>query len=139
MIGKLARHHSRSPAALRRFLLKDGDWIRTLGVPFGNFDELAWWWSRYAVVKKRVAHLCNINQRSITGRNMILQSKFYGSFRYWLFSMIMPTEIINAIESDAKRLLWANLPALEACERMGHCATDDSHSPPFPQAETAAE
>jgi hypothetical protein len=53
---------------------------------------------------------------SITGRNMILQSKFLGSFRYWLYSLIMPDTITHALESDSKAFLWAGEPGLHANE-----------------------
>jgi hypothetical protein len=53
----------------------------------------------------------------ITGRNIIIQSKFYGSLRYWLYSMLMPKQIIEALEQDVGTILWKRTPALTADER----------------------
>ena len=100
------------PASIRRYIIPDGTPIRALGVPFGTFNELTWWWQRYAIVKSRVAHLININRMGITGRNIIAQSKFYGSLRYWLYSMIMPQPVIRALEQDIGALLWKRTPSL---------------------------
>ena len=120
LVGRMAEPthplRARLPPSIASGIVAPGTPVRTLGVPFGDFDALAWWHSRYRVVKSSMTRLRSINQRSITGRNMILQSKFYGSFRYWLFTMIMPREIIDMIESDAKRFLWAAVPGLQADE-----------------------
>ena len=38
LIGRLKRRRERVPQNLHPFLVKDGDWIRTLGIPFGTFE-----------------------------------------------------------------------------------------------------
>ena len=47
---------------------------------------------------------------------MLLQSIYYGSFRYWLFSMVLPPKVSKLIEEDARQLLWASNPDLVASE-----------------------
>jgi hypothetical protein len=47
-----------------------------------------------------------------TGRNYLLQSIYYGSFRYWLYFLIMPKSVIAILEADAKQILWATEPEL---------------------------
>ena len=47
---------------------------------------------------------------------MLLQSKYYGSFRYWLFGLDMPTRVRKAIESDAKYYIWSAAPNLQSNE-----------------------
>ena len=116
LVGALKRNASTLPDSITRGIPKEGEPIRTLGVPFGDFDIAAWYMKRYRIVKQRVAALRTLGQRSITGRNMILQSKYYGSFRYWLFSLLMPGSLIDIIEEDAKRILWASTPALDPDE-----------------------
>ena len=77
-----------------------------------NFDETARWKGRYRAVKARIATWPGMRRLSIRGRNLLLQSIFYGSFRYWLYFLIMPDPIIKIIELDAKQILWASEPTL---------------------------
>ena len=98
-----------------------GSWLRALGVPMGNdFDETAWWHARYRLVKQRLARWKASSHLSLVGRNTLLQAHFYGSFRFWLFSMVLPPAISKLIETDAKHMLWASDPSL--------CASEDGSS-----------
>ena len=47
---------------------------------------------------------------------MLLQAYYYGSFRFWLFSLVLPVRVRDLIEQDAKELLWASSPELKANE-----------------------
>ena len=47
---------------------------------------------------------------------MLLQSIFYGSFRFWLYFMVLPTNVIKLIEQDAKQILWATTPHIDSTE-----------------------
>ena len=47
---------------------------------------------------------------------MLLQSILYGSLRFWFFTLTMPEEIIDMVESDAKEILWAAKPELRTNE-----------------------
>ena len=99
--------------------LADGKHIRALGAPLGNdLDEEAWYTSRYRTVKNRIGQWPSLRRHSITGRNMLVQSILYGSFRFWLYFMIMPQSVIKLIEQDAKQILWATEPRI-ATNEMG--------------------
>ena len=41
-----------------------------------------------------------------------LQAILYGSIRFWLFSLIIPAQIITWVEEDAYHLIWASNPEL---------------------------
>ena len=106
---RLTRHGAR--------VAKKGETIRALGAPLGNdFSITEWWQKKYATVKPRIAAWNGLSRLSLTGRNILLQSIFYGSFRYWFFFLTVPDEIIDMIEADAKALLWAAAPELQADE-----------------------
>ena len=119
LLGRLRRHPERAPTGIvagDRWA-RDGETIRALGVPFGNrVNELAWWTKRYKIVKRRVACWHAVGRMGLVGRNMLLQSILYGSMRYWFFSLVVPEPIIDAMESDAKNLLWAQTPQLQTDE-----------------------
>ena len=115
LLGKLNRERARAPRGViaNEAWVADGETIRALGAPMGNnFDETAWWKGRYRTVKARIATWPGMRRLSIRGRNLLLQSIFYGSFRYWLYFLIMPDPIIKIIELDAKQILWASDPTL---------------------------
>ena len=75
-----------------------------------SFNIKEWWETRYRTVKTRVALWPSLRRLSLTGRNTLLQSIFYGSFRYWLYFLEMPESVIKLIESDAKQILWSTEP-----------------------------
>ena len=117
LMGALNTQRDRAPTGViaNDAWLQDGDHIRALGAPMGNdLDEEKWWLGRYRVVKDRVARWPSLRRLSIDGRNMLLQSIFYGSFRFWLYFMVLPRSIIRLIEQDAKQILWATTPELDA-------------------------
>ena len=98
LLGKLNRERARAPRGViaNEAWVADGETIRALGAPMGNnFDETAWWKGRYRAVKARIATWPGMRRLSIRGRNLLLQSIFYGSFRYWLYFLIMPDPIIK--------------------------------------------
>ena len=113
LLGALRRRPQDAPDIVPVGWLEDSKSIRALGVPMGNvFNETEWWLGRYRVVKRRVSMWKASGHLSLVGRNMLLQSYFYGSFRYWLFSLVLPVKVHNLIEEDAKELLWASTPEL---------------------------
>ena len=117
--GKLNRERARAPRGViaNEAWVADGETIRALGAPMGNnFDETAWWKGRYRTIKSRIATWPGMRRLSIRGRNLLLQSIFYGSFLYWLYFLIMPDPIIKIIELDAKQILWASDPTLRSNE-----------------------
>ncbi len=115
LLGKLNRERARAPIGVieNDAWLADGDTIRALGCPMGNdFDETAWWLGRYRTVKSRIASWHHIGSLTITGRNLLLQAIYYGSFRFWLYFMVMPKVVLELLESDSKEIQWASNPAL---------------------------
>ena len=110
LLGKLNNERHRAPRGIiaQEAWAKDGDSIRVLGVPMGNnFDEHRWWMTRYRTVKSRVAAWTCLGHLSITGQNMVVQSIYFGSFRFWLYSMVMPPQMIKVLQEDAKEILWS--------------------------------
>jgi hypothetical protein len=99
-------------------IVTSGNTIRTLGVPMGNdLDILAWWRKKYAEVKTRMSKWSGLGKLSLSGRNILVQSVVYGCLRYWFFSLPVPVEIANDIETDVKQLLWAAMPEFDANEQ----------------------
>ena len=95
LLGKLNRNRHRAPKGVliieNDAWIEDGQFIRALGAPMGNnLDITEWWLGRYRTVKSRIALWPSLRRLSLTGRNILLQSIFYGSFRYWLYFLIMP-------------------------------------------------
>ena len=89
----------------------DGDYIISLGVPFGNdFDgsqqEFDFWSKIYHKTKSIMARWGAIFSLTLRGRVMITNSMIYSRFRYWTQVMIMPSEIIDWIETDVHELIW---------------------------------
>ena len=125
LLGKLNRERHRAPTGVIQgdAWCEDGQTIRYLGAPIGNnMDELTWWNAKYRTVKTRISLWPSMRRLSISGRNLLLQSIFYGSFRFYLYFMVMPKSIMNMIESDAKQILWATTPKLQANEDgSGRC------------------
>ena len=117
LIGKWNNDRARAPRGVLKddAWLQDGKTIRALGAPMGNnVDETAWYHGRYRTVKNRIANWPSLRRHSITGRNMLLQAILYGSFRFWMFFMIMPESVATLIEQDAKQILWSTDPLLES-------------------------
>ena len=75
-----------------------------------NLDAEAWYITRYRQVKARVALWPSLRRLSTTGRNLLLQTVYYGSFRYWLYCLVMPPSVVAMIESDAKLMVWGAAP-----------------------------
>ena len=49
---------------------------------------------------------------SYFGRNLIVQSKYFGSLRYWLYSLPMGAAVRAEIKDDANTLWWSKEPEL---------------------------
>ena len=117
LLGSLVRNVHLAPSGIVPHYLNDDETITSLGVPFNNDSALTeWWLSRYRKVKRRISLWPSIAYQSIKGRNILLQAIWYGSFRYWFFSLIVPKQVLDLIESDANQLLWASDPDLHTNE-----------------------
>ena len=119
LIGKVNRERERAPTGIVKddAWVEDGDHIITLGVPLGN-DRVGidWWWAKYKQIKHRLSAYYTLGHLSITGRRMVIQGILYGSMRYWLFSDIVPDEIVAALQEDAYHLMWAGQPIFKEAE-----------------------
>ena len=90
---------------------KEGDVIVSLGVPFGNaIDENSFWMSKYVKMKARISAWKSVRCRTQKGRILLSKMFVWSRFRYWNQSMIMPVEVLNAIQSDVDVLTWAKDP-----------------------------
>jgi hypothetical protein len=90
---------------------KDGDYIISLGVPFGNdFDgspqEVGFWTRIYHTTKSIMARWGAIFRLTLRGRVMIANSMVYSRFRYWTQVMMMPDEINTWLSQDIHELIW---------------------------------
>ena len=115
LLGQLNNNRQRAPAGVMPGdqWQPDGKPIRALGVPMGNrIDYTEWYLARYRTVKERYGLWPAMRRLSIKGRNLILQSMYYGSFRFWLYSIEMPDILLQHLHSDARHILWASSPKL---------------------------
>ena len=97
----------------------DGDFIISLGVPFGNdfegsAQEMGFWKKIYHKTKAIMARWGAIFSQTLRGRVMIANSMVYSRFRYWTQVMMMPEEIIKWLEEDVHELIWAKDPQFES-------------------------
>ena len=107
---------------------RDGEYLISLGVPFGNgFEgsqqELDFWKEKYHKTKCIMARWSAIFALTLRGRVMIANSMIYSRFRYWTQCMIMPDEIIQWLEEDIHELMWAKDPHFESGQEGQEVAT----------------
>jgi exonuclease III len=85
----------------------DGDYITSLGVPIGNnFDERAFWLTKYYKAKSLMAQWYQAQSLTLTGRAMVANAMVYSRFRYLAQSINMPKDISQALESDVQAFVW---------------------------------
>ena len=99
----------------------DGEYIISLGVPFGNeFDgskqEFDFWTSKYRKTKALMARWAAIFAQTYRGRIMLANSMVYSRFRYWTQVMVIPEQINEWIKQDVHELIWAKDPIFDATE-----------------------
>ena len=93
---------------------KDGEWCISLGVPIGNeLDTSKWWKKRIEAVQAKSERWKGLYRSSYFGRNLIVQAIYFGSLRYWLFSIYMEKEILQIVQRDADQLWWSKEPDLQ--------------------------
>ena len=69
---------------------EEGTYIISLGSPVGNnMDHDAWWKKKIQAIQGRAQRWLGLARTSYFGRNLVVQSKYYGSLRYWLHSLPM--------------------------------------------------
>ena len=69
-------------------------------------DEKAFWEAKYFKVKRIVAAWKDHPMLSAFGKSMLANAMIYSRFRYWAQAMVIPEEIMAAIESDVQQLVW---------------------------------
>ena len=116
LLGSL-RGDARAPGWIK--WCKDGEYIISLGVPFGNgFDgsqkEKDFWKQIYYKTKTIMARWSSVFSLTLRGRVMVANSMVYSRFRYWTQVMMMPEEIIDWLEEDVHELIWAKDPLFES-------------------------
>jgi len=89
--------------------VQPGEWIRTLGLPIGeDFSRSDFCYAIYTKVKRKMVVWGRKIARELTiyGRAMMANSFIYSSFRFVAMAMEIPKEILTAIESDVRALIW---------------------------------
>lgn len=126
LAGTLRRNPTPVPPEWK--VCPDGQYIISLGVPIGNdFDEDAFWSSKYFKCKSILANWKNLFVHSIKGRVLISQASVYSRFRYWLNSMMPSVKINEFIRKDLRELLWSSHPEFNPNEG----GTNHPCAPPF--------
>jgi len=93
---------------------KEGDWVTSLGSPIGNdLDHEAWWNKKIDSIEAKAIMWTGIFRTSYFGRDLIVQAKFLGSLRYWLFSIPQSKKIKARIQASADILWWSKNPTLD--------------------------
>ena len=126
-LGKLRRPANLPPATLPDGIqwCPEGQYITSLGVPIGNdFDERAFWLTKYNKCKSLIAHWHDIPKLTILGRAMLANNMIYSRFRYWAQTMHMPDEISRAIDEDVQAMIWGRDPEFDP-ESLGTCLTNN--------------
>ena len=84
-----------------------------LGSPVGNdLDHDGWWKKKLVAVQGRAQRFIGLFRASYFGRNLIVQAKYFGSLRYWLYSIPMSRLIREEVKHDADTLWWSKEPEL---------------------------
>eukprot|EP00965_Chrysotila_dentata_P073909 2441032-Pleurochrysis_carterae.AAC.4 len=86
--------------------------IISLGIPHGNVrNHDPFLLARYSNAKAKLASAKSVHQLTINGRHKILNSTFYGTFRYYMLSIEFPKWLNDSIEQDATHFIWKSKPS----------------------------
>jgi hypothetical protein len=92
----------------------EGEFAVGLGIPIGNdLDANKWWKKKLDSLRDKTKRWGGLYRSSYYGRNLVVQAMFYGSLRYWLYSLPMPPNIAARIQDEANILLWSKEPDLD--------------------------
>ena len=109
-LGKL-RNSGRLPTDTK--WVKDGEWARYLGNPVGNeVDHTAFFKHKLEAVHQKSKNWLRLLRTTYPGRNLIVQSMYFGSVRYWLYTLQMTKEIKQKMQKEADILWWSKEPVL---------------------------
>ena len=85
---------------------QDCPWAISLGVPIGNnLNADKFWLRKLDAVRDKAKRWGGLYRASLSGRNLVVQAMYYGSLRYWLYSLPMSKDMINTVQRDAD-ILW---------------------------------
>ena len=114
-MGRYSRGRRRRTLPAGTAWVKKGEWAKVLGSPVGNnLDHELWWSQKIKVVQGKAQRFIGLFRSSYFGRNLIVQSKYLGSLRYWLYSVSMNRATRLTVQTDADTLLWSKTPDLGA-------------------------
>ena len=89
-------------------------WAKSLGNPVGNdLDHSKFWEKKIEAVRTKAKQWVGLYRSSYRGRNLIVQTMYFGSMRYWLYTLVMNKTIKRKIQTDADTLWWNPDPDLE--------------------------
>ena len=89
-------------------------WAIHLGVPIGNNLDVNKWWTKKleaidGIGERWIPHL---RRRGYFGRDLIVQSMYFGRMRYWLYSVEMPKNRVIDVQTQADILWWSRTPKI---------------------------
>ena len=94
--------------------VKEGMWAIVLGVPIGNdVNHDAFWKKKITAIQGKTQRMVGLFRASYFGRNLIVQAKYFGSLRYWLYSIPMSKATQVTVQMDADTLWWSKTPSLD--------------------------
>ena len=68
----------------------EGNWAKCLGNPVGNdLDHKKFYTKKIQAVRDKAQNWVNLYKASYAGRNLIVQAMYFGSLRYWLYTLKM--------------------------------------------------
>ena len=85
-----------------------GEWVISLGAAIGNNcgNFGPFWGGKYTEGKAALSKVKHAEGRGFSGKHQLLNGKYYGKMRYWLWSDLLPKELEKAMVSDANNFLW---------------------------------
>ena len=113
--GKYRRRARRKKLPKSVDWIPEGSWAIVLGAPVGNdMDHDRWWKKKIIATQGKAQRFIALFRASYFGRNLIVQTKYFGALRYWLYSMPMGRTIRLQVKDDADTLWWSRTPDLFA-------------------------
>ena len=94
-----------------------GSWATHLGIPIGNnLNQVDFLRTVYQRAKSSLARARGVPQMSLSGRHKILNANYYGTLRYYLWTLTPSEAMIKAVEEDSATFLWRKKPELDSSE-----------------------
>ena len=96
---------------------RKGEYVTSLGVPHGwDFRVNDWFWAKYRKSKAIMSGWHDVERMSPHGSAMLANSMVYGRYRYWLSTLVMPRDVMDAIGADVQALVWGKDVVFDAEE-----------------------